>query len=120
MTTALLKDFNAVINNFHSVLEVIRDEVTQTARATEYRDPATLLPIYSSGSPSSSTSLAPAKLCQALKDLSLLSGKVCSYAIDPTEYLALIFGSFYESIIALRVVSQLDVADAIGDGQISL
>jgi Golgi nucleoside diphosphatase len=112
MSAAHLKDFNALINKFHSVLEVIRDEVTQTI---ESRNPAALLPIYSS----SSQPLTSPKLGQAMKDLSRLSDKVSSFAMEPAEYLALITASFYESI-ALRIVSQLGVADAINEGQLTL
>ena len=102
----VLEDFNALVKNLHSAIDVIASQVVNTIEA---RDPSLV-----SDKPSPPAS---SELLIAFRRFTKLSDEFSSYATSPSEHLTAIAGAFYEST-ALNVVSELGVADLIGKGEV--
>lgn len=103
-----LEDFNALVKNLHNVIDTIASQVAHTIDA---RDPSLV-----SDKPSPPAS---SKLLTTFRKFIKLSDEFSSYASSPSDHLTMIAGAFYEST-ALKVASELGVADLIGKGRVSV
>jgi hypothetical protein len=101
-----LRDFCALINNLHEVIDTIASQVASTIDA---RDPS-----FVSDKPFPPAS---SELLTAFRKFTKLSDEFSSHATSPSEHLTMIAGAFYEST-ALNVVSELGIADLIGKEEV--
>ena len=101
-SSPVLQDFNALVRNLHSVIDIIASQVVDTI---ETRNPSLV-----SDKPSPPAS---SELLGAFRTFTKLSDEFSSYATSSSEYLTMITGAFYEST-ALNIVSELRIADLIG------
>lgn len=101
-----LRDFCALVNNLHEVVDTIASQVVNTIDA---RAPSLV----------SNKPLPPAssELLNAFRKFTKLSDEFSSHATSPSEHLTMIAGGFYEST-ALNVASELGIADLIGKEEV--
>ena len=102
-SSSTLEEFNALVTDLHNVIDTIASRVATTIDA---RDPSLI-----SDKPSPPAS---SELLGAFRRFAKLSDEFSSYATSPSEHLTIIAGAFYESM-ALNVVSELGIADLIGE-----
>lgn len=97
-----LNNFKSLVQNIHSLLDDIQNEVIATI---DTRNPAQVSPEQAGHSSEI--------LVSTYRKFAQLSDVLATYAVDPSDHVTSIAGSFHESN-ALRVVSELRVADALG------
>ena len=106
--SSALRDFKAVVQILHELLNVIDREVTETI---DSRDPNRV-----------SATIAPrtsAELLDAYKAFTKYSDKLASFAADPSDVCVTLIGGFHETN-AIQVASELGVADVLGDRELPL
>ena len=103
-----LRDFKAVIQTLHELLNVIDKEVTETI---DSRDPDKVSVI--------SAPRASAELLDAYRAFTRYSDKLASFAADPSDVGVTLVGGFHETN-AIQVASELGVADVLGDQELPL
>ena len=103
-----LRDFRALVNNLHEVIDTIASQVIDTIDAR--------VPSLVSDKPFPPAS---SELLSAFRKFTKLSDEFSSHATSPSEHLTIIAGAFYESM-ALNVVSELGIADFIGKEKVSV
>jgi hypothetical protein len=107
-SASTLVRFQRTVSHLRSLLDDIEREVTATI---DSRDPDA---VSSKQAPRPS-----AELLTAYRKFGIASDELAGFASDPSDYVTLIAGGFHESN-ALLVVSELAVADVLGDKQLPL
>ena len=103
-----LRDFKALVQTLHELLNVIDVEVTETIDSRDPDKVSAALP------PRAST-----ELLEAYKAFVKCSDKLASFAADPSDVGVTLIGSFHETN-AIRVASELGVANVLGDQELPL
>lgn len=103
-----LDSFNSLITKLHILLDGIQNEVITTI---DTRNPDHVSPEQAIRSSET--------LVSTYRKFAQLSDELATYAVDPSDHVTSIAGGFHESN-ALRVVSELRVADALGTQVLSM